>query len=107
MPFVWDALSLVQDIGTFRNASALRRARFTEVQGKMIEDRHIVEEDSIEVDILFEKDDEQSDDEATPDTLMSTSVSGTGVSKACLASWLASTPALQMYFEAVAHSCGA
>jgi hypothetical protein len=34
--FVRDALSLVHDIGTFLNASALRRARFSEVQRKLI-----------------------------------------------------------------------
>ena len=43
MPFVRDALSLVHDIGTFLNASALRRARFSEVQRKLIEDRRIAE----------------------------------------------------------------
>jgi hypothetical protein len=32
VPFVWDALSLVHDIGTYLNAFALRRARFSEVQ---------------------------------------------------------------------------
>ena len=42
-----DALSVVHDIGTFLNASALRRAHFSEVQREMIENRRIGEEESI------------------------------------------------------------
>jgi len=37
VPFVRDALSLVHDIGTLLNASALRRLRFSEVRREMIE----------------------------------------------------------------------
>jgi Domain of unknown function (DUF4371) len=61
VPFVQDALSLVQDIGTFLSASALQRARFSEVQRKLIEDRRIAEEEPIDIENFVENDDEGSD----------------------------------------------
>jgi hypothetical protein len=53
----------VHDIGTFLNASALRRAHFSEVQRKLIEDRRIAEEESTDVENFVENDDEGSDEE--------------------------------------------
>jgi hAT family C-terminal dimerisation region len=91
--FVRDALSVVHDIGTFLNASALRRARFTEVQRKFIENKRIAEEESIDVEILVENEDEESD-ETIAKNQTSTSASA-GVRKLCLTRWLARNPALQ------------
>jgi len=93
--FVRDALSLVHDIGTFLNASALRRSCFSEVQGGMTENRRFAEEESIEVEIFVENDEES--DEGTKDKKMSASGSSTctGVKKLCATTWLARTPALQ------------
>jgi hypothetical protein len=55
VPFVRDALFLVRDIGTFLNA--LRRARFSEVLRKLIEDRRVAEEESTDVENFVENDD--------------------------------------------------
>ena len=84
-------LAIVHDIGTFLNASALRRARFGEVQRKLIEDRRIAEEESIDVENFVENDDEGSDG-GTEDEKISANMSGTGVRKLCATRWLARTP---------------
>ena len=52
VPFVRDALSLLHNIGTYLNASALRRARFVEIQRKMIAEARITASDSINPDKL-------------------------------------------------------
>jgi hypothetical protein len=80
VPFVRDALSLVRDIGTCLNASALRRARFSEVLRKLIEDRRIAEEESTDVENFVENDDEGSDGKTEDDKISaSRPMSGTGV----------------------------
>ena len=87
VPFVRDAISVVHDIGTFLNASALRRARFVNVQRKMIEDKRLSEEESIDSEVFEEHENTEYDvhDVNKP----------TGVRKLCLTRWLARTPALQ------------
>jgi len=87
VPFVRDAISVVHDIGTFLNASGLRRARFVGVQRKMIEDKRIAKEESIDADVFVEQEEMEYDihDVGKPSE----------VRKLCVTRWLARTPALQ------------
>ena len=95
VPFVREALSVVHDIATFLNGSALRRASFSEVQRKLIEDKRIAEEESVDVDIFREIEETDSDVSETT-VLKNESVlerAPTGVRKLCVTRWLARTPA--------------
>jgi hypothetical protein len=89
VPFVRDAISVVHDIGTFLNGSALRRARFADVQRKMIENKRIAREESIDANVFVELEEMESDSDVHDVT------KPTGVRKLCLTRWLARTPALQ------------
>ena len=88
--FIRDAISVVHDIGTFLNGSALRRARFSDVQRKMIDDKRIGEEECIDVNDFVETEEESDSELAVQDHTKST-----GIRKLCLTRWLARTPALQ------------
>ena len=65
MPFVRKALSVVHDICTFLNGSALRRASFSEVQRKLIGDKRIAKEESVDVGIFCEIEETDSNESET------------------------------------------
>lgn len=88
--FIRDAISVVHDIGTFLNGSALRRARFADVQRKMIEDKRIASEESIEVGDFVDLEEEPNSESPVNDL-----IKVVVVRKLCLTRWLARTPALQ------------
>jgi Domain of unknown function (DUF4371)/OTU-like cysteine protease/hAT family C-terminal dimerisation region len=96
VPLVRDAISLVHEIGTFLNASPLRRANYKEVQRKMVEEKRILADETVEPDDIARNvsvDTDSNEIEMKEGNVQKSAMNG--VRKLSMTRWLARTPALQ------------
>jgi hypothetical protein len=93
IPMIRDAMSLVHDIGTYLNASALRRAKFKAIQDDFIQQKRIAIDDAIDPETIAKNVDSELSDGNWPKKSCVTK-KPTGFRKLCLTRWVARTPAL-------------
>jgi hypothetical protein len=94
IPMIRDAMSLVHDIGTYLNASALRRAKFKAIQDDFIQQKRIAIDDAIDPETIAKNVDSELSDGNWPKESCVTK-KPTGFRKLCQTRWVARTPALQ------------
>ena len=94
VPMIRDAMNLFHDVGTYLNASALRRAKFKAIQNDLIQQKRICIDDVIDPESIAKNVDFDQSDEDWPNE-RNVNKKPTGFRKFCPTRWVTRTPAPQ------------